>query len=186
MIKLQHLWSRYMVCGCWPLSLFWVLEAEICSELSGPVNQQAGVFPGLDGVPWDTHSWLLFQSFSETEKWRGRGQMLKLSDWLSVKWGKGFIFARSFCISLSLSFFFWLSRGKWFWGLETTVTVLRRRASVFCVSRSRCLFLAPFPSCHGVPSSQMDAVRQVNDACFPSWALTIAAVYMQSNRQTSL
>ena len=47
------------------------------------------------------------------------------------------------------------------------------------------LFWALFPSCRCVPSSQMDAVKQLNDACFPSWALTLAAVYMQGDRQTS-
>lgn len=47
------------------------------------------------------------------------------------------------------------------------------------------LFSSPSPSCFGVPSSQMDAVRQLNDACFPSLALAAAAVYMQSRRQTS-
>lgn len=46
-------------------------------------------------------------------------------------------------------------------------------------------FFSTFPCCQGVPSSQMDAVKQRNDACFPSWALAIAAVYMQSNSQTS-
>lgn len=46
-------------------------------------------------------------------------------------------------------------------------------------------FSPPSPSCFGVPSSQMDAVRQLNDACFPSLALAAAAVYMQSRRQTS-
>lgn len=66
---------------------------------------------------------------------------------------------------------------------------LRRHTTVLCVSGSRCLFFffffSPFPSCHGVPSSQMDAVKQLNDACFPSLAVAIAAVYMQSSRQTS-
>lgn len=55
--------------------------------------------------------------------------------------------------------------------------------------RADVLFLCfppPSPSCFGVPSSQMDAVRQLNDACFPSLALAAAAaVYMQSRRQTS-
>ena len=47
------------------------------------------------------------------------------------------------------------------------------------------LFWALFPSCCCVPSSQMDAVKQLNDACFPSWAPTLAAVYMQGDRLTS-
>lgn len=37
----------------------------------------------------------------------------------------------------------------------------------------------------GVPSFQMDTVKQLNDACFPSWVVAAAAVFMQSNRQTS-
>lgn len=54
--------------------------------------------------------------------------------------------------------------------------------------RADVLFFVIFPpplSCFGVPSSQMDAVRQPNDACFPSLALAAAAVYMPSRRQTS-
>lgn len=31
----------------------------------------------------------------------------------------------------------------------------------------------------------MDAVEQLNEACFPQWALDIAAVYMRSNSQAS-
>lgn len=54
----------------------------------------------------------------------------------------------------------------------------REQMSCFC-------YFSPPLSCFGVPSSQMDAVRQPNDACFPSLALAAAAVYMQSRRQTS-
>lgn len=70
---------------------------------------------------------------------------------------------------------------------ERNEKTVRRNTRVW-VSASRCLvfvFFPPSPSCFGVPSSQMDAVRQLNDACFPSLALAAAAVYMQSRRQTS-
>lgn len=80
-------------------------------------------------------------------------------------------------------------QGEWFWGRETT---RHWHPTVWRVSGSSCLFsfflsyvFAAFWSCHGVPSSQMDAVKRLNDACFPSWALAIVAVYMQSNRQAS-
>lgn len=77
----------------------------------------------------------------------------------------------------------WLPWAKWENGEAKLVCVYVR------VSESRCLVFCvpppPSPSCFGVPSSQMDAVRQLNDACFPSLALAAEAVYMQSRRQTS-
>lgn len=45
-------------------------------------------------------------------------------------------------------------------------------------------FVLFFSSCHGVPSSQMDAVKQLNDACFPLLAVAIAAVHMQRQAAT--
>lgn len=74
----------------------------------------------------------------------------------------------------------WLPWAKWENGEAKHPCVgFSEQMSCFCV------FPPLFPSCFGVPSSQMDAVRQLNDACFPSLALAAAAVYMQSRRQTS-
>lgn len=92
-----------------------------------------------------------------------------------------------FCLLTSVCLV-WFPWGQWFWGRENT------EATLCCVSQGADVwvllffwggFFSSFPSCHGVPSSQMDAVKQLNDACFPLLALAIAAVYMQSGRQTS-
>lgn len=98
--------------------------------------------------------------------------------------GEYYFFHVFFCVSL-------------FGSPEVIIRVLeaavqRWSTSMLCVPGSRCcvflfffIFLSTFPSCHRVSSSQMDAVKQHNDACSPSWVLAIAAVYMQSNRRTS-
>lgn len=46
-------------------------------------------------------------------------------------------------------------------------------------------FLRSSPPCQCVLCSQIDAVRQLNDACLPSLAVAAAAVYMQNRGQMS-